>query len=80
MNLLIEFCEHTGLDYYIFDSSYITVQTADVVTMCIMLVSYINENCSDDLKRCILLKNLIQYHTISFDNGIYHVKFYRLNR
>ena len=72
MDLLIKFCKYAGLDYFISDSP-------SVVTMCISLGSYIAENNSSDFESHVLLSSLLHFHMVSFDNGIFYVKFYKLN-
>lgn len=79
MDLLIKFCKYAGLDYFISDSSSVVVQTTDVVTMCISLGSYIAENNSSDFESHALLSSLLHFHMVSFDKGIFYVKFYKLN-
>lgn len=80
MDLLIKFCKYTGLDYTIPDSSSIVIKTDDVVTMCISLGSYITENNSSDFESHVLLSNLLHFHVVSFDKGIFYVQFYKLDK
>lgn len=74
MDLLIKFCKYAGLDYFISDSSSVVVQTT-----CISLGSYIAENNSSDFESHVLLSSLLHFHMVSFDKGIFYVKFYKLN-
>lgn len=80
MNLLIKFCKYAGLDYTVPDSSSIVIKTNDVVTMCISLGSYITENNSSDFESHALLSNLLHFHVVSFDKGIFYVQFYKLDK
>lgn len=78
-NEIDKFCKYAGLDYIISDSSSVVVQTTDIITMCISLGSYIAENNSSDFESHALLSNLLHFHIVSFDKGIFYVTFYKLN-